>query len=72
VNDLVLKALASSVLALVLLAGSAVLLSKTRTGPALLQLLGAGCLVVVGLAHICEALGWGGAFPTALVTTLIS
>jgi hypothetical protein len=44
---------------------SAVLFSKTRTISAFLQLLGGGCLVVVGLAHICEAfdllpwMGWG-------------
>lgn len=63
----VLKAVVSSVLAFVLLAGSAILFSKTKTSPVLLQLLGAGCLVVVGLVHVCEALdlfpwmGWGAA-----------
>jgi len=50
-----LKALVALVPALVLLAGSALLLSKVRRG--LLQLLGAACLVVVVLTHICEALG---------------
>jgi hypothetical protein len=60
-----LKALVALVPALVLLAGSAVLLSRTRTMAALLQLLGAACLVVVVLAHLCEAfglfpwMGWG-------------
>jgi len=49
----------------VLFAGSAVLLVRRQTVGALLQLLGAGCLVVVVLAHVCEALhlfpsmGWG-------------
>jgi hypothetical protein len=52
-----LKALVALVPTLVLLSGSAVLLSRTRTIAALLQLLGAACLVVVVLTHICEALG---------------
>jgi hypothetical protein len=52
-----LKALVALVPALVLLAGSALLLSKVRSMAALLQLLGAACLVVVVLTHICEALG---------------
>jgi hypothetical protein len=52
-----LKALVALVPALVRLAGSALLLSKVRSMAALLQLLGAACLVVVVLTHICEALG---------------
>ena len=52
-----LKALVALVPALVLLAGSALLLSKVRSMAALLQLLGAAWLVVVVLTHICEALG---------------
>jgi hypothetical protein len=36
--------------------GSAVMFFREKRLPSLLQLLGAGCLVVVVLAHICEAL----------------
>lgn len=51
--------------ALLLLAGSMVLLSKRKTLSSFLQLVGAACLVVVVFAHIAEALrllpwmGWG-------------
>jgi len=60
-----IKAMVAAVPALLVFAGSAVLFSKTRAAPALLQLLGAGCLLVVVLAHISETLdlipwmGWG-------------
>ncbi len=40
-----------------LFAGSVVLFSTEKTLPSLLQLLGAGCLMIVVLAHVCEALG---------------
>ena len=39
-----------------LLAGSAVLFSSTKTVASFLQLFGAGCLVIVALAHLSEAL----------------
>ena len=39
-----------------LLAGSIVLIVRERTVCSFLQLLGAGCLVVVALAHISESL----------------
>ena len=54
-NAIALKALAALVPACLLLAGSAVVFSKLRTAPTLLQLVGAGCLTVVVLTHICEA-----------------
>jgi hypothetical protein len=60
-----MKALVALVPTLVLFSGSAVLLSRTRTMAALLQLLGAACLVAVVLTHLCEAfdlfpgMGWG-------------
>jgi len=41
-----------------LLFGSIVLLSKTINVGSLLQVLGAGCLNLVILAHIAEALHW--------------
>ncbi len=51
--------------ACMLFSGSAVLFSRSRTVGSFLQLVGAGCLVVVVLTHFCEALhlfpwmGWG-------------
>jgi hypothetical protein len=60
-----MKALVALVPTLVLFSGSAVLLSRKRTMAALLQLLGAACLVAVVLTHLCEAfdlfpwMGWG-------------
>ena len=49
----------------VLLAGSVILVRKRKALPSFLQLLGAGFLIVVVFAHLCEALhllpsmGWG-------------
>ena len=54
-NATALKALAALVPACLLLTGSAVLFSKARTVSTFLQLVGAGCLTVVVLTHICEA-----------------
>src|SRR5437870_8848705 len=42
--------------ACMLFAGALALFSRAKTLPSFLQLLGAGCLMVVVLAHICEAL----------------
>jgi zinc transporter ZupT len=39
-----------------LLAGSAVLFSSTKTVASFLQLFGAGCLIIVALTHLSEAL----------------
>jgi hypothetical protein len=55
-NAAALKTLAALVPACLLLVGSAVLFSKVRTVSTFLQLVGAGCLTVVVLTHICEAL----------------
>jgi hypothetical protein len=60
-----LNALVALVPALMLCIGSAALLSKTRSMGALLQLVGAACVVVVVLTHVCEEfglfpwMGWG-------------
>jgi hypothetical protein len=60
-----LKALAVVAPAGILLSGSAVLFFRRKTVCASLQLLGAGCLMVVALAHVAEAvhlfpwMGWG-------------
>lgn len=59
------RALVIAVPASMLLAGSLVSFSRTNSVFSFLQLVGAGCFVVVVLSHICEALhlfpgmGWG-------------
>jgi hypothetical protein len=60
-----MRALIASVPAGMLFAGALALVVSGKALSSILQLLGAGCLVVVALAHICEALhlfpsmGWG-------------
>jgi len=64
-NLTLVKALVALAPASMLLSGSLVLFIKGRTTCSLLQLLGAGCLALVILAHVSEALhlipwmGWG-------------
>jgi hypothetical protein len=55
-NIALLKALAATIPLLLLSSGAAVLFSRGRTVGSFLQLLGAGCLTLVVLAHFCEAL----------------
>jgi threonine/homoserine/homoserine lactone efflux protein len=55
-NGTLLKALVVLTLACMLFIGSIVLLARGKTVFTLLQVLGAGCLVLVALTHICEAL----------------
>ena len=54
-NIILLKALVALVPTSVLFSGSSVLLLRRKTVDSLLQLLGAGCLVLVALIHVCEA-----------------
>ena len=64
-NPALARALVALVPILVLFFGAATLYARVKTASALAQVLGAVCLVVVGLAHVCEALnlfpsmGWG-------------
>lgn len=64
-NATLLKALIALVPAWMLFCGSVLLFVRGKTVCSSLQLLGAGCLLVVVLAHISEALhlfpwmGWG-------------
>jgi len=51
-----MRALVASVPAGMLFAGALALFLRGKVLSSILQLLGAGCLVVVVLAHICEAL----------------
>ena len=55
-NPTLLVGFIVSVLASMLFAGSIVSLRGRPTVWSFLQLVGAGCLVVVGLSHVCEAL----------------
>jgi hypothetical protein len=54
-NAALLKAFVALVPASVLFSGSILLFFKERSVPSFLQLLGAGCLAVVVLTHLCEA-----------------
>ena len=55
-NATALKTFVVLVPVCLMLVGSALVFSKVRTVSAFLQLVGAGCLTVVVLTHICEAL----------------
>ena len=55
-NDTLLRSVIASVPACLLLAGAVVWFSRVKTVPALLQLVGAGSLLVVALVHAFEAL----------------
>jgi len=55
-NVTLLKALVASVPASMLFSGSVVLFFRGRTLSSFLQLVGTGCLVVVVLTHVSEAL----------------
>jgi hypothetical protein len=55
-NVILLKGLAALAPACLLFCGSAVLFFRRRTVYSFLHLVGAGCLMVVVLNHICEAL----------------
>jgi hypothetical protein len=55
-SDGLLRALAGLVPASMLFSGATVVFLRARGACSLLQLLGAGCLVVVVLTHVCEAL----------------
>ena len=55
-NVILLKALVALVPASMLFSGSVILSLRRKTVPSFLQLLGAGCLVVVVLTHVSEAL----------------
>ena len=52
------KAIAALVPTGMLLVGSTIQFSRRKRMAAVFQLIGAACLVVVVVAHLCEALGW--------------
>ena len=55
-NVTLLKALLALVPACLLFSGSVVLTFKGKTAWSFLQLIGAGCLVIVAVTHVSEAL----------------
>lgn len=55
-NETLFRTVIASVPACLISAGAVVWFSRLKTVPALLQLVGAGSLLVVVLAHACEAL----------------
>ena|SRR5579864_3178798 len=55
-NSTLLKALLTLVPASMLFSGSWIFFFRRKTIPSLLQLLGSGCLLVVIMTHLCEAL----------------
>src|ERR1700758_4090751 len=55
------RALLALVRVCLLLTGAVILFSKRKTSGSLLQIAGAGCLLVVVLTHVCEA---GHLFPS--------
>ena len=55
-NHALFKALIALLPACLLFAGSTVLFFRRKSLPLLMQIVGAGCIVVVVLTHICEAL----------------
>ena len=59
-NVTLLKALVALVPTCMLLSGSVVWFFREKTLWTFLQVVGAGCLVVVVLAHVSEALHWQG------------
>src|SRR5690348_2501904 len=56
-NTALFKALVASLPAFLLIFGSAILFSRRRSLTLLMQVVGAGCIVVVVLTHVCEATG---------------
>ena len=57
-NPTFAKAIAALVPTGMLLVGSTIRFSRRKGAAAVFQLIGAACLVVVVIAHLCEALGW--------------
>jgi len=57
-NSTLAKAIAALVPTGMLLVGSTLEFSRRKGLATLFQLIGAACLVVVVIAHLCEALGW--------------
>ena len=55
-NVTLLKALVALVPILVLFVGSILLHLRTKSASSLIQVLGAACLMIVVLAHVCEGL----------------
>jgi hypothetical protein len=57
-NPTLFRALVGLMPAGLLLLAEAIFFTKRKTAESFLQLIGAGCLMVVVLTHICEGLYW--------------
>jgi len=57
-NPTLVNAIAALVPTGMLLVGSTLRFSRGKRTAAVFQLIGAACLVVVVIAHVCEALNW--------------
>jgi hypothetical protein len=57
-NPIFTKAIAALVPTGMLLVGSALQFSRRKGTAAIFQLIGAACLIVVVITHVCEALNW--------------
>jgi hypothetical protein len=55
-NAVLLVGLAVSVLASLIFSGAVISFRRDKTVWSFVQLVGAGCFVIVGLCHVCEAL----------------
>jgi hypothetical protein len=55
-NAALFKALVALLPACLLLCGSTIMFFREKTLPLFMQLIGAGCIVLVVLTHMCEAL----------------
>jgi hypothetical protein len=55
-NVTLLKALVALAPMLMLFSGAVLLYVRTKTTSSLMQVIGAGCLIIVVLTHVCEAL----------------
>ena len=55
-NVTLLKALVALAPMLMLFSGAVLLYVRTKTTSSLMQVIGAGCLMVIVLTHVCEAL----------------
>jgi hypothetical protein len=64
-NAILFKALIIAIPTFMLLAGSSISFTRRKTIPNFLQLIGAGCLLIVVVTHVCEAvhllpsMSWG-------------
>lgn len=57
-NPTAMKVMIALLAVSILFSGALLTFARRRATSSLLQLLGAGCLLIVALAHLCEGLHW--------------